>query len=363
MSGQGAGEGREEKPHEAQLLSARRLFLIVVLFVVLAAYSIWNSDRFQTMMQGVSQQRLSELLKRPVSFRRVDFHVFPPSIALADVRIENDPRLGGEPLLSAAELTIGGGVSVTGGELRLGRVRAVAPRITLVQFEDGTWNLPPGLTGPAEKGGLSVRVGELVVQRGVFQMEGRATGIDGRLDEFAVELSTLGERRYDGTLACRRVQLGLPGSEPLVFGLDLRFRLDAARGASIEALRIVGEFGELNASGSVENFKDPTTLLLMSGELHVAEVERIFRSTLGFSGDASVRAEIRIPPRGGFRIAGKVQSAHIDAKDFPVDEIEATVVARPEALVARIEKARYAGGQATGVYRIEGLAGESDRSP
>ncbi len=363
MSGQGAGEGREERPHEAQLLSARRLFLIVVLFLVLAAYSIWNSDRFQTMIQGVSQQRLSELLKRPVSFRRVDFHVFPPSIALADVRIENDPRLGGEPLLSAAELTIGGGVSVTGGELRLGRVRAVAPRITLVQFEDGTWNLPPGLTGPAEKGGLSVRVGELVVQRGVFQMEGRAMGIDGRLDEFAVELSTLGERRYDGTLACRRVQLGLPGSEPLVFGLDLRFRLDAARGASIEALRIVGEFGELNASGSVENFKDPTTLLLMSGELHVAEVERIFRSTLGFSGDASVRAEIRIPPRGGFRIAGKVQSAHIDAKDFPVDEIEATVVARPEALVARIEKARYAGGQATGVYRIEGLAGGKRPQP
>ena len=242
-------------------------------------------------------------------------------------------------------------------------MRAVAPRITLVQFEDGTWNLPPGLTGPAEKGGLSVRVGELVVQRGVFQMEGRAMGIDGRLDEFAVELSTLGERRYDGTLACRRVQLGLPGSEPLVFGLDLRFRLDAARGASIEALRIVGEFGELNASGSVENFKDPTTLLLMSGELHVAEVERIFRSTLGFSGDASVRAEIRIPPRGGFRIAGKVESAHIDAKDFPVDEIEATVVARPEALVARIEKARYAGGQATGVYRIEGLAGGKRPQP
>ena len=97
MSGQGAGEGREERPHEAQLLSARRLFLIVVLFLVLAAYSIWNSDRFQTMIQGVSQQRLSELLKRPVSFRRVDFHVFPPSIALADVRIENDPRLGGSP--------------------------------------------------------------------------------------------------------------------------------------------------------------------------------------------------------------------------------------------------------------------------
>ena len=363
MSGEGAGDGRNETPHEAQPLSPSRLFLIIALFLVLAAYSIWNSDRFQTLMQGVSQQRLSEILKRPVSFRRVDFHIFPPSIQLADVRIENDPRIGGEPLLSAAELTIGGGVSVTGGELRLGRVRAIAPRISLVQFADGTWNLPPGLTGKAEKGGLAVRVGELVVQRGVFQLEGRAMGMDGRLDEFAVELSTLGFRRYGGTLACRRAQLGLPGAEPLVFGLDLRFRLDSAIGASIEALRIVGEFGELNASGSVEGFPDPTILLMTTGQFHVAEVERIFHSGLGFTGDATVRAEVRVPPRGGFRITGKVESASIDAKGFPVEEIEATVVARPEALVARIEKARYAGGLVNGVYRIEDLAGEKRPQP
>ena len=357
MSDEGAGDGRDETPHEAQLLSASRLFLILVLFLVLAAYSIWNSDRFQTLMQGVSQQRLSEMLKRPVSFRRVDFHIFPPSIQLADVRIENDPRIGGEPLLAATELTIGGGVSVTGGELRLGRVRAIAPRISLVRFDDGTWNLPPGLTGAAEKGGLSVRIGELVVQRGVFQLEGRAMGIDGRLDDFAAELSTLGARRYGGTLACRRAQLRLPSAEPLVFGLDLRFRLDAAHGATVEALRIVGEFGELNVAGSVDNLQDPTILLMASGQLHIAEVERIFHSGLGFVGDATVRADIRIPPRGGFRITGKVESASIDARGFLVEEVEATVVARPEALVARIEKARYAGGLANGLYRIEGLAG------
>ncbi len=44
-------------------------------------------------MLGLSEQRLSELLKRPVSFRRVEFRIFPPSLTLADVRIENDPRI------------------------------------------------------------------------------------------------------------------------------------------------------------------------------------------------------------------------------------------------------------------------------
>src|SRR5262245_66583820 len=84
---------REETPHEAQRLSASRLLLILVLFLVLAVYTIWNSDRFQTLLLGMSEQRLSELLKRPVSFHRVKFRVFPPSITLADVRIDTDRRI------------------------------------------------------------------------------------------------------------------------------------------------------------------------------------------------------------------------------------------------------------------------------
>jgi translocation and assembly module TamB len=360
MSGGEEREGRDETPHEAQRLSTSRLFLIVVLFLVLAAYSIWNSDRFQTLMVGVSEQRLSELLQRPVSFNRVDFHIFPPSIELADVRVGNDPRLPDEPLLSAAALTIGGGMSVTGGELRFGRVRAVSPRISLVQFDDGTWNLPPGLTGPAEKKGLAVRIGELVVQRGTFELEGRRMGIDGRLEDFAVELASLPRNRYRGTLACRRVNLRLPGAEPLAFGIDLAFRLDPRRGAAIDALRVVGEFGDLRATGSFESFDAPTLLLLVSGELHIGEVERIFRSDLGFEGDARLKAEVRIPPAGGFRIAGRLTSPRIDAKGFLIEDFDASVSARPEALVAEIAKARYAGGLASGVLRIANLARSGD---
>src|SRR5215471_20791389 len=103
-------------PREAQSLSAARLFGIVVLFLILAVYSIWNSDRFQGLMQGVSEQRLSELLKRQVHFRRVSFRIFPPQVQLADVSIANDPRIPGEPFYAAEELTVGGGISLTGGE-------------------------------------------------------------------------------------------------------------------------------------------------------------------------------------------------------------------------------------------------------
>ena len=361
MSGAGTGDGRGQAPREAQRLSTPRLFLIVVLFLGLAAYSIWNSDRFQSLFQGVSEQRLSELLQRPVRFRRVDFQVFPPSVHLADVSIGNDPRLPGEPLFTADEVTVGGGLSVTGGELRFGRVRALHPKVSLVQFPDGSWNLPPGLSAPAEKGGLQVRVGELVVQQGVFQFEGRKTGIDGRFEDFAAEITSLPTNRYRGTVLCRKVTLGLPGAEPLAFGLDLRFRLDPGRGVTVERLAANGGLGSLLVAGSVEDLARPTVVLAVSGDLHVAEVERVFHSKLGFSGDARLQARVRIPPGGDFRITGHLSSAHIDANGFPVEDLEAEVLARPATLVARFEKLRYAGGAASGALQIDNLTGSGAR--
>nr|AIA18886.1 AsmA-like C-terminal region [uncultured bacterium] len=250
----------------------------------------------------------------------------------------------------------------SGRELRFGRVRAVSPRIALVQFPDGTWNLPPGLTGPAgQGGGLQVRIGELVVQQGVFELDGRKMGVDARFDDFAVELFSLTRNRYRGTFACRKVTLALPSAEPIVFGVDLRYRLDPARGASVEALRATGEFGELRAAGSLENFKSPTVLLSASGEFHVAEVERLFHMQLGFQGDARFRGNLRIPPSGAFHVTGNVSSARVEAHGFAIEELEAAVTARPEALVASIDKARYAGGAATGSLRIENLAGSPGR--
>jgi hypothetical protein len=364
MAGDDKPDRRPDHPHhEAQRLSTSRLFLIVVVFLALSAYAIWNSDRFQSLFQGVSQQRLSELLKRPVSFRRVDFQIFPPSIHLADVRVGNDPRLPDGPLLEAEELTIGGGVSVTGGDLRFGRVRAVRPKIALVQFDDGTWNLPPGLSGPAKKGGLTLRIGELVVQNGLFEYEGRRSGLDGRFEGFAAELVAQSANRYRGTFACRRATLRLPGNEPFVFGVDFAFRMGPESGVQVEALRVNGDFGELRASGSVENPKDPTLLLRVSADLHAAEVERLFRTDLGFGGDAAVEAQLAVPSAAPFRITGRLTVPKLAAGQFPIEDFAATVLARPDALVARIEKGRYAGGDLSGVYRIEGLAGSARVKP
>ena len=357
MPGDETRRDEPRRPHQAQRLSTSRLLLVVLVFTGLAAYSIWNSDRFQTLLQGASQARLSELLERKVQFRQVSFRIFPPSVQLADVRVENDPRLGAEPLLSAEELTIGGGLSVAHGELRFGRVRAVAPRLSLVQFPDGTWNLPPGLVRPASKeggGGLEVRFGELVIQQGMFELDGRRMGMDARMEDFAVRIASRSNERYRTELACRRATLKLPNAEPLVFGLDLKARLDPAHGAWIESLAASGDFGSLRASGSVDGFHPPAATLAFSGGLKVEEVERVFRAQLGFSGNATVRGQLSTTP-SGLRVTARVSSPRIVGGQFPLEDLQATVAARPDTLLARIDGARYAGGEATGSLRIENL--------
>src|SRR6478736_1507025 len=267
-----------------------RLFGIIVLFVVACSYAVWKSDRFQNLIHGVSQTRLAEALGRPVTFRTVELRVFPPTVRLADVRIGNDPRVPG-PLLTAEEVSIGGGVSIVGRELRLGKIRALRPHAVLTQLPDGTWNLPPGLSGPS-KGGLKLQIGSVLVQEGVLEIQGRKIGIDGSLEGFAAELVSASKYRYRGSLDARRATLKLPGAEPLVMALSTRFLLDAARGLTVEDATLSGNFGKLAVAGSIETSGRANSVFTASGNVSIEEIERVFHSGLGFAGGAIVNARV-----------------------------------------------------------------------
>jgi TamB, inner membrane protein subunit of TAM complex len=347
-----------EHPHRPlRHLSTLRLFTILIVFLVLAGYAVWNSERFQTLFQGLSQARISEALGRPITFRQVEFRFLPPSLKLADVRIANDPRVAEGPFLAADEVSIGGGVSLSGNELRLGRIRALRPRVMLVQFPDGSWNLPPGINRPARKGGLKVRVGEVVLDRGTFELAGRKMNLSVALQDFIGNLAAIGADHYSVALSSRRMTLRLPDAEPIVSDLSTRFHMEPGRGIVFETVRLNGGFGALRAAGSIETGGTASkTTLVASGDVSFTEIERIFHSHLGFLGNGRIDVRVEIPPGGQFRIAGRLSSPKIDAKGFLLENLEATVDARPAELVARIEKAAYAGADASGVVRIASLA-------
>jgi hypothetical protein len=335
-------------PHR---FSTPRFYAIVVAFVAISVWAIDRSERFQNLFHGVSRARLSEALHRPVSFRTVDFRIFPPSVRLEDVVIGNDPRAGDTPLLSAEEISIGGGVSLVGQELRLGRIRAVRPRIDLQQFADGSWNLPK-LAGPSAGGGIRVHLNDILVQEGLVNFQGREMAIDGRLEDFAVELTAPAPNRLTGRVLARRGEVRLPSAEPLIFSLNARLSVDTRRGLTLDEFVVNGDFGELRGTGAVEQLARPLVSLDVRGRLSVREVERVFRSPLGFAGRADVRARVEIPPGGRFRVTGTVSARAIDARGFPLQDVDATIVAEPQELVATIERAVYQGGRARGTLRI-----------
>ena len=64
----GEPPGRPPDHPPPQRLSTPRLFTVIVLFLALASYLVWKSDRFQNLVHGVSQARLSEALGVAVSF-------------------------------------------------------------------------------------------------------------------------------------------------------------------------------------------------------------------------------------------------------------------------------------------------------
>ncbi|HEX5134179.1 MAG TPA: translocation/assembly module TamB domain-containing protein, partial [Thermoanaerobaculia bacterium] len=249
----------------------------------------------------------------------------------------------------------GGGVSLSGNELRLGRIRAVRPKIVLVQFPDGSWNLPPGINRPARKGGLKVRVGEVVLQSGTFELEGRKMELSVALEDFAGELTAIGEDHYTGVLGSRRMILRLPDAEPIVSDLTTRFHMEPGRGIVFETLRVKGDFGTLAAAGTIETGGLQKTTLVAVGDVLITEIERIFHSRLGFLGNGRVDARIEIPSGGDFRITGRVTAPRVDARGFLLEDLEASVDARRGELVAKIEHGRYAGGSANGVVRIASL--------
>ena len=81
----------------------------------------------------------------------------------------------------------------------------------------------------------------------------------------------------------------------------------------------------------------------------MAEVERVFHSELGFAGDArAARASSRCPRAAASGSRAVSPWPRSMPRAFPIEGLEATVLARPDALIAHIEKARYAGRRRLG---------------
>ena len=137
----------------------------IVALVVAAPY--WNLDRYRRQIQA----GLERELRRRVTVGKPRLLLLGgPGVTLSDVVIEDDPRVGKEPLayVTALEARIALR-SLWTGRLEFASLRLVEPSLNLVKPASGSWNFtdlvsrPPGLpaTGARRAPSIVVRNGRI----------------------------------------------------------------------------------------------------------------------------------------------------------------------------------------------------------
>ena len=191
------------------------------------------------------------------------------------------------------------------------------------------------------------------MQQGLFQFEGRQAGLSGRMEGLTIEIASLAGNRYRGLLDARKATLELSDAEPILCSLNLRFRLDPARGVVLEESRVAGGFGELTLSGSVEDLKHPLVRIRGSASVHIAEVERLFRFGARVRRRGAARGSWRVPAAGGFRFAGRLSSPRSTRRRF-LRAWRPSWSRPPQRWSPTRAGALPGEAQATGALRIEG---------
>src|SRR5438874_8306623 len=127
----------------------RRIVFVLVIVAVLAfGPPLLTLNRFQRRVESA----MSAALGRAVSVRKVHPLFLPrPGFYLQDMRVQDDPAFGSEPLLRADSVTASLRLtSLWRGRIEIATLDLENPSLNLVRGADGRWNLEPLLMHASE---------------------------------------------------------------------------------------------------------------------------------------------------------------------------------------------------------------------
>lgn len=334
-----------------------RIFGLLILFAAACGYAVLRSERFQRATRTLIVRTASQALGRPVAFESMTVSLLPPGVTVKDVRVAGAPGESA-PFFEAAELSLGGRVTLIGRTLSLGSLSLSRPRVRLVVFPDGTSNLPPGLSRPSG-GGLKIKLGSAAIVGGTFLFNETRIPLDLRLHGFVSELVAFpGGSVFRGRLGCRVAGLGLGAAVRIPFDLDARFDVGGGR-LHVDALRVSGRFGTLRAIGQIPDLSAPLVTAWIDGAFDAGPVEELFGLKLPFKGKGTIAAGLRAGRDQPLAITGRVAVPRMTAANFTFTDVAALVTAGGGGLTAHIERAGFDGGDLDGTLSISRF----DRSP
>lgn len=348
--------GPESSPPLSRIAPVRLLGLLI-LFAAACGSAVLLSERFQRATRALIVRTASQALGRSVAFESLSVSFLPPGVTVKDVRVAGAP---GEtaPFFEAAELSVGGRVTLIGRTLTIGSLSLSKPRLRIVVFPDGTDNLPPGLARPSS-GGLKIRIGSAAFVGGTLLFNETRIPLDLRLHGFVSELVAFpGGTVFRGRLGCRVAGLGLGKTVRIPFDLDARFDVGGGR-LHVDALRVSGAFGALRAIGQIPDLSAPLVTAWIDGTFDAGRVEDLFGLKLPFKGSGTVGAALRAGKNQPLAITGRVSLPRLTAANFTFTDVTALVTAGSDGLSAHIERAGFDGGDLDGTLAISRF----DRAP
>ncbi len=296
--------------------------------------------------------RLSETLGREVSVGRVEYHLYPLAFELHDLVVPG-ARPGEPPFAVVPVLRVQGTWrGLRQRILHLEQIEVLRPRLLVAFFPDGTTNVPSLRGRGGGRRRFEVQVGRVLVQDGRLTVDQRQVRVS--LDARAVwgRMVGEGEDRLRGLATAQEVTVALPDAAP--------YRVTASVKGSFEpgvirvtTARFAGPDVTATAGGTYEWEGRRKTLAL---DLRAAGLARL-ANRLGYveeplDGRFSTRGRLTaVGPRWQYR--GTLAAPRVEALGRRFEGIAAGLEVDPEDLVARVSRARHAGGGIEGIVRAD----------
>ena len=193
---------------------------------------------------------------------------------------------------------------------------------------------------------LKVRVHHLQLSRVVFE----GTGLPGRVD-LKLDGMDLGWSSPDGVPAgvarIDRVDLDVPGINPLSFAVAARLRLE--NGLQLPSWTVNGTGIDLTGHGRIGGGEG--TSISASGEVALQTVDEIVKAGGILEGRIAVDAVFRAG--GDELLAVEVEGRRLSAAGFPLSDVGGRLILTTDELIGHLDRAVFHGGRLNGVYTLE----------
>ena len=329
--------GRLRYRHLRRTIIAVSGALAVVVLLVLSLWRVLESDAVRTFTARRLERTAKTVAGVDLEIGDLGWTLVPPRMVLSDVRLESGV-LSAELDWAAVEL---GGLFVARRTVVLDTIEARGVRLLLREGSE------------VEKKSYGAPVRIIVRHLDLKEVDAEGLGLPGGFGLVidGGEMSWLQERGLtQGYLAIERVDLAVPGLEPVSLGVDASFRRWQG-GLELPTVRLSGTDFDV---GGTATWNGEALTARLRAQLGLEELDRIIRTRSLLEGSITVNADIDTAREA--IVEARLASDQVVVGGFSVEGLQLSAEVGRTGLTGQVHQGRFFGGDLEGFYRLGRLA-------